>query len=58
LPWTALLAYLLFAQVPDIFTMIGGVVIFGSALYIALRERKVEAERKAAASDCGEMEAR
>ena len=41
LPWTAVLAYLVFAQVPDIFTLIGGVVIFGSSLYIAYRERKV-----------------
>ena len=41
LPWTALLAYLAFTQVPDIFTLIGGVVIFGSSLYIAYRERKV-----------------
>ena len=42
LPWTALLAYLAFAQVPDIYTWIGGAVIFGSALYIAYRERTVE----------------
>jgi drug/metabolite transporter (DMT)-like permease len=47
LPWTALLAYLVFAQVPDIFTLVGGVVIFASAFYIALRERKVAAERSA-----------
>ena len=44
LPWTALLAYLAFAQVPDIFTLIGGAVIFGSALYIAYREQKVRKE--------------
>lgn len=42
LPWTALLAYLAFAEVPDIFTWIGGTVIFGSALYIAYRERTVK----------------
>lgn len=47
LPWTALLAYLAFAQVPDIFTWLGGAVIFGSAFYIALRER----EKEAASSD-------
>ncbi len=41
LPWTALLAYLAFAQVPDIFTWLGGAVIFGSALYIAYRERMI-----------------
>lgn len=43
LPWTAFLAYLAFAQVPDIFTWLGGTVIFGSALYIAYREQKVKA---------------
>jgi len=42
LPWTALLAYLAFAEVPDIFTWIGGAVIFASAFYIALRERKAK----------------
>ena len=45
LPWTALLAYLVFAQVPDIFVWIGGTVIFGSALYIAYREQQVKKER-------------
>lgn len=44
LPWTALLAYLAFAQVPDIFTWLGGAVIFSSALYIAYRERQVRKE--------------
>jgi len=42
LPWTALLAYLAFAQVPDIFTWIGGAIIFASALYIAYREQCVK----------------
>lgn len=45
LPWTALLAYLAFAQVPDIFTWLGGAVIFSSALYIAYREQQVKKER-------------
>ena len=45
LPWTALLAYLAFAQVPDIFVWIGGTVIFASALYIAYRERQVKKEQ-------------
>ncbi|MDH3661896.1 MAG: DMT family transporter [Alphaproteobacteria bacterium] len=44
LPWTALLAYLAFAQVPDKYTWIGGAVIFGSALYIAYRERQVQTD--------------
>lgn len=46
LPWTALLAYLAFSQVPDIFTWFGGAVIFSSALYIAYRERKVRKEKE------------
>ncbi|MGI9489223.1 MAG: DMT family transporter [Geminicoccaceae bacterium] len=46
LPWTALLAYIAFAQVPDMFTWLGGAVIFGSALYIAYRERRVQSERR------------
>jgi drug/metabolite transporter (DMT)-like permease len=48
LPWTALLAYLAFAQVPDIFTWLGGAVIFASALYIAYREQQVKKERSTA----------
>lgn len=50
LPWTALLAYLAFAQVPDIFTWIGGAVIFSSAFYIAMREHKVQTEGSAPAA--------
>ncbi len=42
LPWTAFLAYLAFSEIPDVFTWLGGAVIFGSALYIAMRERKVQ----------------
>jgi drug/metabolite transporter (DMT)-like permease len=47
LPWTALLAYLAFAQVPDIFTWIGGAVIFASAFYIAIREQRGKAKAAA-----------
>jgi len=45
LPWTALLAYLVFTQIPDAFVWIGGTVIFGSALYIAYREQQVKKDR-------------
>ena len=41
LPWTAFLAYMAFAQIPDLYTWIGGAVIFGSALYIMYRERRM-----------------
>ncbi len=39
LPWTALFGYLAFSQVPDLFTFLGGAVIFASTTYLALRER-------------------
>jgi drug/metabolite transporter (DMT)-like permease len=38
--WASLLAYLVFGEVPSIWTWIGGIVIFGGALYVALRERQ------------------
>ena len=53
LPISALLAYLLFAEIPTIWTWIGGAVIFASTFYIARREAQVakaRAEAEAAAS--------
>lgn len=41
LPFGAAIGYLLFAEVPDIYTWIGGVVIAGSAIYIARREARL-----------------
>jgi len=38
--WIAILAWFLFAEIPDFFTWIGGSMIFASATYIAMRERK------------------
>jgi drug/metabolite transporter (DMT)-like permease len=38
--WTALLAAWFFAEIPDAFTLLGAVVIFGSGLYVAYRERQ------------------
>ncbi len=53
LPLSALLAFLLFAEIPTIWTWIGGAVIFASTFYIARREAKVARERAAAArSSC------
>lgn len=37
--WAALLGYLIFSELPDVYTWIGGVMIFASATYLALRER-------------------
>ncbi len=36
--WVAILAWLIFAEIPDLFTWIGGAMIFASATYIAIRE--------------------
>jgi drug/metabolite transporter (DMT)-like permease len=41
LPLTALIAYLLFAEVPTVWTWVGGAVIFGSTVYIAQREAAI-----------------
>ncbi len=38
--WTALIGMLVFSEIPDIYTWIGGAVIFSSGLLIAYRERK------------------
>jgi drug/metabolite transporter (DMT)-like permease len=41
LVWMALIGYLLFSEVPTVFTWIGGAMIFGCATYIAYRESRV-----------------
>ena len=41
----ALVAYLMFAEVPTIWTWLGGIVIFGSTAYITQRELKAAAKR-------------
>ncbi len=40
--WASLLGFLLFAEVPDAATWIGGTVIFASTTYITSRERRVK----------------
>ena len=44
LVWASILGYFLFAEMLDIFTWIGGTMIFTGALYLALRERKEQRE--------------
>jgi drug/metabolite transporter (DMT)-like permease len=39
LPWVAAIAFFAFGEVPDVFTWIGGAMVFGCAAYIAYRER-------------------
>jgi drug/metabolite transporter (DMT)-like permease len=48
LPLTALVAYLLFAEVPTVWTWLGGAVIFGSTAYITHREMRAAAAARAA----------
>ena len=37
--WAAALGFLVFSELPDVFTWVGGLMIFASATYLALRER-------------------
>ena len=50
LPFTAVLAYLLFSEVPSVWTWLGGAIIFAATVYIGHREAKVARVRAAAAS--------
>ena len=47
--FAGLFAYLVFATVPSVWTIVGGLVIAASGLYTAHRERVRAAERRAAA---------
>ena len=49
LPLTALAAYLLFAEVPTLWTWLGGAVIFGSTAYITHREIRAASVSRAGA---------
>jgi drug/metabolite transporter (DMT)-like permease len=40
LVWASLFGLLLFGEVPDALTWIGGTVIFASSVYVAVRERR------------------
>lgn len=39
LVWSAILGFVLFAEIPDVATFVGGTVIFASVVYITYRER-------------------
>lgn len=41
--YAGILGYLLFAEVPDLFTLVGAAIIVGSALFIFHRERRLQA---------------
>lgn len=40
--WASVLGYLLFAETPDPWTWVGGVIIFASTTYIAFRESRLK----------------
>ena len=44
LPFAALIAYFMFAEIPKLTTWLGGAVIFAAAIYIARREAKAASE--------------
>ncbi len=48
--WAAGFGFLLFGEFPDLFTWVGGFMIFASATYVALRERKLARATAAAAT--------
>ena len=45
--WAAVVGYLAFAEIPDVWTWVGGTIIFSAATYIAYGEARVKAERQA-----------
>jgi drug/metabolite transporter (DMT)-like permease len=49
LPFAALVAYLWFAEVPSVWTWLGGALIFGATVYITEREARLARTRTAAA---------
>jgi len=48
--WASLIGYVFFAEVPEVTTWIGAVIIFAAAFYITWRERAAEQVRKSAAA--------
>jgi drug/metabolite transporter (DMT)-like permease len=48
--WISAIAYLAFGELPDVFTWIGGTVIFASTFYIGLREQQIARRNSRAAA--------
>jgi drug/metabolite transporter (DMT)-like permease len=48
--WAGLIGAMFFAEFPDIWTFVGAVVIFGSAMWVTVRESQAERARKAEAA--------
>ena len=49
--WAALFGYCFFGEVPDVFTWVGSILIFGSTAYITVRESKINREKANKMSD-------
>jgi drug/metabolite transporter (DMT)-like permease len=54
--WAAVVGFLFFGQIPDMWTWIGGTVIFASATYISYREHQL-ARRAAPTTQPGPTDA-
>lgn len=44
--WTSILGYVLFVEIPDLWTYVGGAMIFGAATYIGIRESRLKRQGK------------
>jgi drug/metabolite transporter (DMT)-like permease len=55
LPFAAVVAYVWFAEVPSVWTWLGGALIFGASVYIAEREARLARARAPAARDAGPL---
>ncbi len=49
LPMTALLGFLVFQEIPDVFTWIGAAIVIAATAYITWRERRLHPAPEAAA---------
>ena len=45
--WASILGFLVFGEIPDVYTWVGGLLIFASTTYIAIRESRLKGTRKA-----------
>ena len=43
--WVAVIGYLLFAEIPDVWTWVGGIMICSAVTYIAVREKRVKGDK-------------
>ncbi|MEC8053934.1 MAG: DMT family transporter, partial [Pseudomonadota bacterium] len=53
LVWASLLGYFVFAEVPDVWTIVGGMIIVASASYIAHRESQLARAARQVTSQTG-----